>query len=185
MRDLFSSPLVTQAARSKTFVENEQPIGISRREHFCVALSNRLGLSDICGLDATTLTGVQTSANRLSLSLPEASYSRGAEAPTTARDPSLFFRAGTENLCRLVADQVVDMGAMPKYSSANSMVAIDDFVKTVMALPPSDARSAPARQILLDHYNTALTMSGIMPRDALKSTFVLACTSPTSVSIGL
>jgi len=185
IHDLFSSPLITQASRTQTFVDNEQPIGISRRENYCVALSNRLGLSDICGLDAATLSTFQNNVGRLSLSIPQASYSRGAEAPTVARDPNLFFRASTENLCRLVADQVVDLGTTSRYKSTDPMTALDDFVLTVMGLPPSDPRSAPSRQVLLEHYNAALTQTGIVAKDALKSTFVLACTAPTSVSIGL
>lgn len=156
-----------------------------RRENFCVALSNRLGLADICGLDAVSLSTFQNNVSRISLSIPQSSYSRGAEAPTVARDPNLFFRASVENVCRLVADQVVDMGTMTRYKSTDPTTAIDDFVHTVMGLPAADTRSAPARQILQEHYDAALKQTGIVAKDALKSTFVLACSSPTSVSIGL
>lgn len=185
VHELFNSPLVTLAARTQTFTMNEQPISISRREHFCVALGNRMGLTDICALDAVTKTTFQNNVSKLSLSVDAASYSRGAEAPVVSRDPNLFFRAGVENICRLVADQVVDQGATPKYSSTNYAVAIDDFVANVMALPASDSRSVMARQILTEHYGAASTQPGIKAVDALKSTFVLACTSPTSVSLGL
>lgn len=185
VHELFNSPLVTLAARTQTFTNSEQPISISRRENFCVALTNRLGLTDICAFDAITLSTFQKNVSKLSLSVDAASYSRGAEAPVVSRDPNLFFRSSVENICRLVADQVVDLGATPKYSSTNYAVAIDDFVANVMALPPSDARATMAKQILTEHYNAALMQSGIKAVDALKSTFVLACTSPTSVSLGL
>jgi hypothetical protein len=187
VRELFSSPLITLAAPTKTYgPEKEQPINISRREHFCVALSHRLGLTDICGFDAITPSPAQKDIQLLSLSMPESSYSRGAESPALARDPNLFFRASVENICQKVSDQVIDpMSGTGRYSSTNSTAAIDDFVATVMAMPPSDGRGSTMRQILIDHYNAALKQSGVMARDALRSTFMLACTSPTSVSVGL
>jgi hypothetical protein len=185
VREIFSSPLVTLASRTKTFTDNEQPIGISRREHLCSALSTRLGLTDICALNTLTPTGVQASVSTISLSIPIASYSRGNEAPITSRDPNMFFRASTENVCRLIADQVVDNATNMKYSSTMPDVAIADFVGTVMAVPPSHPQAAAAKQILTEHFNNAKMTMGVTARDALKSTFVLACSSPTSVSIGL
>lgn len=186
VRDVFSSPLVTFAARTKTFTETEPPVTISRQEHFCSAISNRLGIKDICALDAVgTLTNVQKTVSRLSLSVPSASYSRGAESPVVSRDPSLFFRAAVENICIATAAEVIDKVPAPsKYSSANASMAIDDFVQTVMALPPSHPRYAAAKQILEEH-NTQAKAMGATAADALKSTFVVACSSPTSVSSGL
>lgn len=185
VREIFSSPLVTLASRTKTFTDNEQPIGISRREHLCSALSIRLGLNDICALNTITPTGVQASVQSVSLSIPIASYSRGNEAPITSRDPNLFFRASTENVCRLIAGQVVDNGTTSKYKSTAAETAIDDFVTTVMALPPSHPQASAAKQILTEHFNNAKMTMGATAKDALQSTFVLACSSPTSVSVGL
>ena len=62
--------------------------------------------------------------------------------------------------------------------------AITDFVGTVMGLVPSDPRSGKATAILKAHF-TAATQQGSTPADALKSTFVAACLSPSAVSIGL
>lgn len=185
VHELFSSPLVTLAARTKTFTDNEQPISISRREHLCTALSNRLGLNDVCGISAITPTGVQSAIGTLALSVPNSSYSRGGEAPITSKDPNLFFRSSTENICRTIGDQVIDAGAMPRYSSTKPDAAIDDFVATVMAIPSADPRYAAARAILAEHFAAAKGTAGIVAKDALKSTFVLACSSPTSVALGL
>lgn len=187
VRELFSSPLVTLAAPTKTFTETEAPVTIQRQEHFCSAISSRLGITDACALNTTgTLTPLQTTLSSLSLSIPAASYSRGAESPVVSRDPNLFFRASIENICRRLADEVVDKTpGTPRYSSTMPQPAIDDMVKTVMGVPLADARYSAARSILVEHFDAASKTASITARDALKSTFVLACTSPTSVSSGL
>ena len=187
VRELFSSPLVTLAARTKTFTETEAPVTIQRQEHFCSAISSRLAITDACALNTIAgLTPLQTTLASLSLSIPAASYSRGAESPVVSRDPNLFFRASVENICRRLADEVVDKTpGTPRYSSTMPQPAIDDMVKTVMGLPLADARFSAARSILVEHYEAAAKTAGITARDALKSTFVLACSSPTSVSSGL
>jgi hypothetical protein len=53
-----------------------------------------------------------------------------------------------------------------------------------MALAPGDPLAAGAREILQAHYDDALG-SGAKAVDAMRSTFVLACTSPSTVAIGL
>ena len=53
-------------------------------DHFCGALSNRLGITDVC--HATAALGV------LANNIPADGYSRGAESPVLNSDPSLFFR---------------------------------------------------------------------------------------------
>ncbi|MDB4946716.1 MAG: hypothetical protein JWP97_6250 [Labilithrix sp.] len=176
VRDLFSSPLVTGAARTKTFHDREVVVSVSRYDHLCRALTVRLGVN-ACALDK----GVQVLANNL----PRDGYARASEQPVLTSDVSMFYRTGTENLCRAVADQVVGTASQAKkYSDASRDAALSDFVANVMALPSSDPRSAPALQILKEHYDAAVA-TGASPVDSLKSTFVLACTSPTAVSIGL
>ena len=54
-----------------------------------------------------------------------------------------------------------------------------------MGLPDGDPRAVDARQILSDHYQAALKTTGIKAKDALKSTFVLACTAPSTIAVGL
>ena len=187
IRELFSSPLVTLAKRTKTFTDTEAPVTIQRQEHFCSAVSARLGITDACAMNTIAgLTPLQTTVSSLSLSIPAASYSRGAESPVVSRDPNLFFRASVENICRRLADEVVDKTPAPsRYTSTMPAPAIDDFVKTVMGIPQADTRYAAARTILQEHFDAASKTAGIVVKDALKSTFVLACSSPTSVSSGL
>lgn len=191
VRTLLASPLVTGAARTQTATEQGGPlVGISRREQLCGALSRRLGLSDVCGLSgAGALSANQTRALTQAIDLPADGYSRGAEAPTLATDPTLFTRLATENLCRIIADQVVDAGMTPRYSSKSPDPAVADLTRTVMGLPDSDARSAAARRVLRAHFDkaqaAALMAAKLSPTDALKSTFVLACEAPSSVAMGL
>jgi hypothetical protein len=140
------------------------------------------------------LTGAQNAIATLARGLPSDGYSRGAETPVLPTDSSLFFRSGTENICRHLADQMVDVAASTsatnpapasRYQSTNPDAAITDLVQTLMALPDADSRAAAAHQVLTEHYQAALKVTGIKPRDALKSTFVLACTAPSTIAVGL
>src|SRR5204863_4451576 len=111
-------------------------------------------------------------------------YSRGSVAPVLANDPSLFFRSAVENVCRALADAVVDVGVPPRYSSKAPDAAIVDFAHNLMALTTPDPRTAPVQQLLSEHFAAAVK-AGQTPTNALKSTFVLACEAPTSVARGL
>jgi hypothetical protein len=195
VRELFSSPLVTGTSETQTFDDRGLPVSVARRDHLCGALELRLGISDPCGVSGLPgLSSVQNGIATLARGLPSDGYSRGAETPILPTDSSLFFRSGTENICRRLADQMVDVAAAPtatppraasKYQSTAPDAAIADFVTTLMGLPDGDPRAADAKAILADHYKNALATTGIKARDALKSTFVLACTAPSTISVGL
>ena len=195
VRELFSSPLVTGATHTATFDDRGMPVSVARRDHFCGALELRLGISDPCGLSGLPgLTGAQNTIATLARGLPSDGYSRGAETPILPTDSSLFFRSGTENICRHLADQMVDVAASTsatnptpasRYQSASPGPAIADMVQTLMGLPAGDSRAADATQILTEHFQAALATTGIKAKDALKSTFVLACTAPSTISVGL
>jgi hypothetical protein len=195
VRELFSSPLVTGASETATYHDRGMPISVARRDHLCGALELRLGISDPCGMSGLPgLSSAQNAIATLARGLPSDGYSRGAETPILPTDSSLFFRSGTENICRRLADQMVDVAAAPtatppraasKYQSTAPDAAIADFVQTLMGLPDGDARAADAKQILSEHYQAALATTGIKAKDALKSTFVLACTAPSTISVGL
>jgi len=175
-REMLSSPLITGTAGTKTFTDRGYVVSIARADHLCAALASRLGLSGPCQVNGT--------ARNLSGTLPADAYSRGSEAPVLTSDTSLFYRSITENLCRTLADQVVDVGTTPRFSSKTPGPAVDDMVRTVMVLVDGDPRQAGAATILNEHYAAAVK-TGATARDALKSTFVLACSSPTAVSVGL
>ena len=71
-----------------------------------------------------------------------------------------------------------------RYDSTKKDAAITDFVANIMGLTAGDPTSATATQLLTEHFDAAM-QAGASRTDALKSTFVTACLSPTSVAIGL
>lgn len=182
LRELFTSPLVTGAANTRTFAEQGETLSVARRDQLCTAMSTRLGVPNLCALGR---------APGLTQLVPSDGYSRGSTAPILSTDPSLFYRAATEQLCRAFADYAVDnanvagTGKPSRYSSKLLEPAFTDLVKTVMGIAPSDPRHAALRQILSEHYGKASKTMGVSVTDALKSTFVLACSAPPSITIGL
>lgn len=180
LREMLASPLTTGASNTKTFDDRGLVVNVARRDSLCTALSTRLGIADVCGLAGSKGVG---KAAELSTGVPSDGYDRGSVAPVLANDSSLFHRAATENLCRTIADSAVDTNGS-RYSSARPDAAIADLVQNLISLASSDPRSAPVQKILTDHFDAARG-AGLKPGDALKSTFVLACESPTSVARGL
>ena len=174
LREVLASPLVTAAKATRTFQEREPLVSIARYGHLCEALKNRLGV-DACAMN--------TNAQQIALNIPRDGYGRGAESPILTSDVSLFFRTSTENLCREVAAAVVET-PQARWSSKNVDGAIVDFVRVVMGLPASDPRHGPSVTVLKEHHAAAIAAKA-KPIDALRSTFVLACTAPSAVSIGL
>jgi len=186
VRETFSSPLVTFAKPTMTTSENGVVLSITRRDQYCTSLSNRLGLPDVCGMVSVTPTSAQTQLANRALLLPVDTYYRAFALPSLPTNPDLFFRQSVEAMCGLIANQVIDTKtATSRYVSTNPTAAIADFVATVMGVPPSDPRSAPAIAILTNHFTAAAATTGISATDALKSTFTTACIAPPSVLVGL
>jgi hypothetical protein len=188
--ELFASPLTTNAMPTETTTAHGEIVAVSRRDHLCAALDNRLGLSDVCGLKATTKKQMTATVPQIVSGLPSDGYGRGSTIPVLPNQPSLFYRAATENICAAVAAQVIDVAAAKQtdagtyWSSSDPDGAIADFVAKVMALVPSDPRSAAASSLLHDHF-TAAIQQGATATAALQSTFVAACLAPSAVSIGM
>ncbi len=90
-----------------------------------------------------------------------------------------------------MAKQVIDVPpskqtpGVKQWTSAEPGPAIADFVSLVMGLTSSDPRASQASALLTQHYQAALAQKGTRPTDALQSTFVAACLSPSFVSIGM
>jgi len=133
---------------------------------------------------------MQAAVAQIASGLPSDGYGRGANFPVLPTQPSLFYRAATENICSAVAEQVVDVAAAKQvagvkvWSSADVHTALADFVGTVMALAPSDPRAAPAAALLQAHYAAAI-QQGASRTNALKSTFITACLAPSATAIGM
>ena len=192
---LLSSPIVTNTASTVTAQTNGQVVAVSRRDHLCAALNARIGFTDVCGLDA--LGGKNPSQGvipEIVSGLPSDGYGRGGVEPILPNVPTLFYRAGTENICEAVAVQVVDAKPQPslkQWSSAAPDAAIAEFVSLVMGLTASDPRAAAATTTLRAHFDAALAkpppMNGakFTPTQALQSTFIAACMSPSAISMGM
>jgi hypothetical protein len=178
---LFSSPIVSYLAPTRTVTQAGEVFPVSRRDHLCAALSTRLGIADVCGLDVNTVVPQDLKQVKFIAGvLPSDAYSRGAEEPVLANDPNLFFRTGMENICAVLAARLID-GAAPRWSSASPDAAIADFVHTLMGV--GAGRDATPIAILAGHFQSARA-AGLSASDALKSSFVTACLSPSVVGIG-
>ena len=191
VKELFSSPLVTGAKETVTATTTGLTVSIARKDQLCTTLSTRLGKPDLCGLLVPVPNATQVATQRIATSIAADAFSRGVEFPIMAADPSLFYSAATEMLCENLAAQVVDPAAPVgiTYSSSDPAGAVEDMVTRLLGYPPGDPLHGPAVKILMDDFTASMTAAGVSPKpkavDALRSTFVLACESPTSLSYGL
>jgi hypothetical protein len=201
--ELLSSPLVTGTEVTETTGETGGIVSIARRQHLCAALSHRLGVAAACALEVPRADGPQQATMDMAQAIVGDAFSRGSEQPVTPSKPTLFFRAATEMVCEDVAARFVDVeGSI--YSSADVDGAIVDLVERIMGYPPSDAHFDAAVSILEAHYAEALEnppgggfqgggqfgtptagLGASAETNALRSTFALACQSPTALAIGL
>jgi hypothetical protein len=190
VRELMASPIVTYASPTVTSTTNGAIVSVSRRDHMCAAINNRLGLVDVCELDATLRRRAPSSLALIVSGLPSDGYGRGSTVPVLPNEATLFYRGGVENICGLLSAMVVDSGNVPgqpgvkRWASSDPDTAVSDFVSVLMAFPPSDPRAEQAKTILKSHFNAA-TSGGASPTDALRSTFVAACLSPSFIGIGM
>jgi hypothetical protein len=186
VRELYSSPLVTFASKTRNAEQTGVVISIARREALCARLSDRLGLVDACNLKGTSTLSRQaaTQAKNLSLGIPGSSYARADAEPVMPHDPNLFFASATEKLCGLIAAQLIESGTNARWRVADRESALVDFVSLVMGVPTTDERAPLLRDVLARHYQAAVDARE-KAADALRSTFVLACSSPSAVSAGL
>jgi hypothetical protein len=190
VKELFSSPLVTGAVATQTFDANAVPVSIARRDHVCAALSNRLGKPDVCAQAALMATSAQSATAKIASSVASDAFSRGAQTPVTPSDPTLFYSSATEMLCENIAAQVVDATTGTVWSSSDVSGAIRGMVETIMGYPASHPLHDQAVQILTDHNTAAIAAmttrnAATKATNALRSTFALACESPTALGIGL
>lgn len=190
VEDLFSSPITTNAVETATASELGEVVSVSRRDHICGLLDARLNLVDACQLLAPPGTAL-TLIGEIAAGMPSDGYGRGAPVPVLPAQPTLFYRAGLENVCEDIANEIIDATSPPlnatTYSSktqAQVDAAIADFVGNLMGIVPDDPRSSVMNGMLTDHYNSAIAQQAF-PENALKSTFITACLSFTVAGIGM
>ena len=126
------------------------PVSIARQAHLCAALSNRMGISDVCALQAAVPTSAQNTTLTIAGSVANDAFSRGSPTPVTPAFPDLFYRAASEELCENIAKLVVDVTGGPYTSSSTSCTNGDGlltkFVEQVMGVNPSDPAPRPGDQ---------------------------------------
>jgi hypothetical protein len=195
--ELFSSPIVTYLSESVSSDEQGETFPLTRGNHLCSLLSNRLGIADVCGLLPTTVvSGPLAEVQGVASAMPSDQYSRGSTSPVLANAPSVFYRAALENVCVSLASVVVDAPGSSAYLSATPETAIDNMLHQLMGLTSDRVGTATEGPgfILLSHFQKALGQAvdagapdagGVATAaDALRSTFVLACESPYVAGVG-
>jgi len=180
--ELLASPLVS-AASCVEDAGGDIP-SVARARHFCATVSNRLGIPDACGTETyyRSERGGQRGINRQLIEvIPDDSYSRGGEVPVVIADPNLFIRAAGEAMCERFAEMVVTTdGRFPPNDPESAILA---FVAELAGLPESDPRHAGVLDVLIRHYEQAEAETNAT--NALRSTFIVACTSPSVLGMGL
>lgn len=190
VKALLASPITTHTAHTQTAQVQGQVVAVSRRDHLCAALNSRLGFVDICQLDSTFRNRPVSTIAQIVSGMPSDGYGRGSTVPVLPNQPTLFYRAGLENVCAQAAAMTIDAAVAPdqpgarRWASAQPDAAVADFVAIVMAMPAADPRAAQATAILTSHFQQAVA-SGAAAKDALRSTFVAACLSPSFIGIGM
>lgn len=179
---IFSSPLTTYARITETTLKDGVTFPVAKVDQLCPLLSQRLGINDVCGLDPqANPQGAMKTIQTVTSIFPAHSFARGTVNTGQANDPTLFLRSGAENVCALLAGQVVDSATTTGYPSNDPNQAIGNLVHTLMGIPASN--DAEPMAILQEHL-TAAQAGGLSASDALKSTFVVACLSPSVTGVG-
>ncbi len=180
--ELFASPLVS-AASCVEDAGGDIP-SVARARHFCATVSNRLGISDACGTETyyqSERRGERGINRQLIEVVPDDGYSRGGEIPVVIADPNLFIRAAGEAMCEGFSNMVVT--ADGKFPPTDPEGAIRALVTDLAGLPESDPRHAGMLDILSRHFEQAEAQTS--GTNALRSTFIVACTSPSVLGMGL
>lgn len=184
VRILFSSSLVTNAECVQGGTGDNT--SISRTRHFCSALSNRLGIDDVCGqrlLVAADRTDLREENGTLVSSIPNDTFSRGGQLPLTVSDINLFVRATYERICANTAAALVSTDE--RLSPSDPETALTFLTEELMGLPVGDPRHDSVRELLGAHLEEASLFEDVSDELAMQSVFTLACLSPSLIGVGL
>jgi hypothetical protein len=187
LRELLTSPIVTFETRTRTGEEYGSMVLPVTQDRFCLRMSQRLGVADICNLegmlDAPAAIGKRLRA--LSDGVPPVSYGRAAVLPFVNTEPDVFSVASTERICQIVAERWYGDGDGTLFTTAQREEAIDAMVEQIIGIPKIDARYDDLRQVLADHWDLAIEDEGVTPVDALRSTFITACASSAAAATAI
>jgi hypothetical protein len=195
VKEFFASPLVTGAVATGTYpTAGSVPISIARRDHFCAALSNRLGKPDLCAQTVPLPTSTQTATATIAQSVAADAFSRGSQIPVTPGGSDAVLPVGER------ASLLEHRGAGGRPDLRHRRLLDERRARRdrqhgrdadgLPARPPAHAEAIqiPAGTLRrradddVRHRRAGTTTSAT---NALRSTFILACESPTAVGIGL
>jgi hypothetical protein len=203
LRELLTSPLVTFASRTKSSDRNGAITSVARRDIFCQRLSARIGLSDVCQQSfVKDEYGTIPNEQAYSYGLPQINYVRGEALAVVPSLPGILFQPAIERICRQFANTLVGQNAtagapwgLTNFSdaaiiAAELRTAIDQFVTVLMGVPKADESYSELRLALQQHYDDTFAIVVDIPNNrpesqALRSTFVAACSSPFVTTMGL
>ena len=170
---ILSSPLVTGLEEVDSR-ESAPIISITRRDHICSLLSERLGRPNLCSVNRIRqVIGL----------IPNDDYARGAVDFSQPALASPFFYAAAEAVCEATATVIVT-GNNEFFSSNDPESTMVQMVTRLMSLPDTLDRHNQVLQFLQNHFTT-LRNEGVDSRSALRSVFTVACLSPDVMGVGL
>ena len=132
-----------------------------------------------------------TDRRRSSPGLPSDGYGRGATMPVLPNEPTLFYRAGIENICAAIAAQRHRRRGRQAGRRRQALVERRARRRDRRLRRHRDGAGAVAiraprrRRRCCKRTSPRRCSRARAPSDALKSTFVAACLAPSAVSIGL
>lgn len=182
MKQLAVSDLTTYRRETKTAQQRGVVITMARSSQMCQVLGARLNWFDMCRHFSTTpgQAWVDVASDLLGV-LPSDSFTRGAPNFNQPALGSMVQRIGVENACSYLSFAMVENGAVPSPFFAGDKQAVQKIGTQLMGLAPGVDDEVLA--ILQRHYTDALSLTKDKTA-ALRSTFVLACTSPQVSTIG-
>ena len=171
VKELFTSPLVTGAAQTQSYTDSDLLVSITRRQHFCQMIDQRLGTVNTC-LNAGSVVNL----------IPQDEFSRGSPVPVQPAVTGLFHFAAAEKVCSTIATKLVTTTGRFKVGAPQASIL--DMVGYLMGLPTSHSRYVVTYNQLTNHYNQARLL-GASTTSALQDTFTVACMSPDVMGVGL
>gem|GEM_PF-2608163 len=197
--EVMSSPVVTAKgggvlsdSEGTNGGANSGLISIARRNHICQALNTRyrealalqnlddpLGSQDLCDLNdeiASVVSGLSTGGTNRG----EAGLSQPAIATALS---SQFI----EHLCLELSEVLVGGrgSAFNGSSRATSESANKNLVNLIMGLPDNHPRYPASLQSINEVYDYGVGTVNLSSQDALRESFVFACSSPDVAGVGL
>jgi len=211
VQDFFSSPIFTGAEIVDTHKDYEFLVSKSRSNHLCDAMDARMIAFSNTGITREVLLEKNSASlcgsNRLSGIVEEDKVARGQVDLITTANLGAFESKSIDLRCSTVAAKVIsysDEERVMNISGIDSDEIMDDMVKIIIGLPENHPRYETVRaelgrvQEIASHstpcesdeaaFSQGDTIScgfDQNKRDALRTAWFSACTSPDVISIGL